>query len=253
MVPHRRAIIPAEPQPLASIRALLAEQDAALRTSLEGYLHDFGMDVRAVTDHRALSTELTASTFDVLLIDADLAGASAWDFSRSLRARSEVPLIMLIDDNALAARVGALDGGADDCLVKPFDRRELVARIGAVIRRSGGRRRSIGDALGDAHVRFNGWLLDAGRRLLVAPNGVPVALSAHECQLMTAFVAKVGDVISRRRLLTIAKAGGSASTERGIESSVARLRRKLGADATLIRTVRGEGFVFRGRVEAFES
>ncbi|MEO6745894.1 MAG: response regulator transcription factor, partial [Caldimonas sp.] len=191
--------------------------------------------------------------FDVLLVDAGLAGASASDTSRSLRARSEVPLILLLDDGAFAARVAALDSGADDCLVKPFDRRELVARIGAVVRRSGGRRGNIRDAQGGAHVRFNGWLLDAGRRLLVAPDGVPVALSAHEVQLMTTFVAKAGEVISRRRLLALVEATGSASTERGIEASVARLRRKLGADATLIRTVRGEGFVFRGRVEAFES
>ena len=252
-MPHRRAIFPADPQPVSSIRALLAESDAALRTSLEDYLHDFGIDVRAVEGLRALSAELAASTFDVLLIDAGMTDASVSDVSRSLRTRSQVPLILLLADDAFATRVAALDGGADDCLVKPFDRRELVARIGALIRRSGGRRRTLRAADGDALVRFNGWLLDAGRRLLVAPDGVPVPLSANEFQLMATFVAKAGEVISRRRLLAIVEASGSASTERGIESVVARLRRKLGEDAPLIRTVRGEGFVFRGRVEAFES
>ena len=100
---------------------------------------------------------------------------------------------------------------------------------------------------------FNGWLLDLQKRLLVAPAGAVVLLSPTEFRLMATLVAKAGDVISRRPLLAVLDATASGSTERGVESSIARLRRKLGEDAPLIRTVRGQGFVFKGRVEAPES
>ena len=238
---------------MSSIRALLAEGDALLRASLEGYLQGFGIDVRAVKGYREIGAELAASTFDVLLIDADVADAPVADVSRSLRACSEAPLILLLADDAFAMRVDALDGGADDCLVKPVDRRELVARIGALVRRSGGRRLGRQDVQSDAQVRFNGWRLDLEKRLLVAPGGGVVTLSTTEFHLMATLVAKAGDVVSRRRLLAVLAATASASTERGVESSIARLRGKLGQDAPLIRTVRGEGFVFKGRVEASES
>jgi DNA-binding response OmpR family regulator len=118
---------------------LLALADSGVRASLVDYLQGFGIDVCVARGIREIGAELAASTFDVLLIDADIADGPVSDVSRSLRACSEAPLILLLADDAFDRRVDALDNGADDCLVKPVDRRELVARIGALVRRSGAR------------------------------------------------------------------------------------------------------------------
>jgi two-component system OmpR family response regulator len=231
------------------IRVLLIESAAeAGAGSLAGYLRRAGIDVQALPQAAPWSDTLAASDFDLLLLECALSDAgSAIDACRSVRRRSEIPIILLFDREDWLARVACLDSGADDCLCRPFEPRELVARIAALARRSGGRRWSQAADDAQATIRFDGWLLESAQRRLVSPRGQTVPLSALEFRLLWALVSHPRQVLSRRHV-AIAMDPAATLTASAVDSSVARLRRKLGRDATLIRTVRSEGYVFGGEV-----
>jgi two-component system OmpR family response regulator len=143
-----------------------------------------------------------------------------------------------------------LELGADDYLGKPFEPRELVARIHAVLRRAGKGERGAG-AGAQALVRFEGWTFDRLRRQLVSPAQVVVALSSAEYRLLSAFVDCAGRVLSRDRLIELTRAAGVEVNDRSIDLAVSRLRQKLGdssREPRLIRTLRGEGYLFDAEV-----
>ena len=149
---------------------------------------------------------------------------------------------------AVAACVG-LELGADDYVAKPFEPRELVARIKAVLRRGS----SGGAPPGPTALRFEGWRFDRVRRELMAPDGTLVALSAAEFRLLAAFVDHPGRVLGREHLIELTRAAGVEVNDRAIDLAVSRLRAKFGGAATgqgLIRTVRGEGYLFDAKVSS---
>ena len=152
---------------------------------------------------------------------------------------------MLTAQGDPASRIVGLELGADDYLPKPFEPRELVARINAVLRRAGSvsGRSTQSTEQPDAVVRFNGWVFDRLRRQLSSPQQVVLALSSAEFRLLSAFVDHPRRVLSRDRLLDLAHAPGVEITGRSIDLAVSRLRQKLD-DPALIRTVRGEGYSF---------
>ncbi len=235
--------------------ALLVDDDPELRTLLAGYLRGYGMQVTAVADGAALRATLPTGNFDVLLLDLMLPDANGLDLCRWVRETCGLPVIMLTAQGDPASRIIGLELGADDYLPKPFEPRELVARINAVLRRAGAARPPLAAARqpADALRRFNGWSFDRLRRTLVSPAQVVVALSNAEFRLLSAFVDHPCRVLSRERLLELSRAPGVEVTERSIDLAVSRLRQKLG-DAPregsrdkgqgLIRTVRGEGYLF---------
>jgi two-component system, OmpR family, response regulator len=146
------------------------------------------------------------------------------------------------------SRVLGLELGADDYIAKPFEPRELVARINAVLRRAAAPRAapSVGGTL-----RFAGWALDETQRQLHAPDGVLVPLSNAEFRLLKAFTDHPGQVLGRERLLELTRAPGAEPTDRSVDLAVSRLRQKLGGAARgseLIRTLRGSGYQFTGEV-----
>jgi two-component system OmpR family response regulator len=151
------------------------------------------------------------------------------------------------------SRVLGLELGADDYLGKPFEPRELVARINAVLRRA---RKGERNANAPAHqrtVRFEGWVFDRLLRQLVSPQQVVVALSSAEYRLLSAFVEHPRRVLSRDQLIELTRSAGVEVNDRSIDLSVSRLRQKLGdssREPKLIRTVRGEGYLFDVKVEA---
>jgi two-component system OmpR family response regulator len=232
--------------------ALLVDDDTELRTLVADYLQRYGMRVTAVASGAALRQALPDNRFDVLLLDLMLPDANGLDLCRWVRSASNLPIIMLTAQGDPASRIVGLELGADDYLPKPFEPRELVARINAVLRRAGPRGTASTDAPATA-LRFKGWTLDRLARQLRSPQQVMVALSNAEFRLLVAFIDHPRRVLSRDRLLDLTRAPGVDVTDRAIDLAVSRLRQKLadpGREAELIRTVRGEGYVFDGDVEA---
>ena len=237
--------------------ALLVDDDAELRDLVSDYLQRYGMRVTAVANGAGLRRALgnASEPFDVLLLDLMLPDENGLDLCRWVRASHALPIIMLTAQGAPASRIVGLELGADDYLPKPFEPRELVARINAVLRRAGPLRGVAGAAAGTGPPTvqtFKGWAFDRLARQLRSPQGVLVVLSSAEFRLLSAFVDHPKRVLSRDRLLDLARAPGIDVTDRAIDLSVSRLRQKLGdspREPALIRTVRGEGYVFDADVE----
>jgi two-component system, OmpR family, response regulator len=250
----------AAPGPL---RCLVVDDDAAIRTLLSSFLQQHGMVVETLASGTALRQRLQAGTqgVDVLVLDLMLPddnGLALCQWAKN--EHPALPVIMLTAQGDPISRVLGLELGADDYLGKPFEPRELVARIKAVLRRARlepGATRRDGQAGGNGELRFAGWTFDRLRRQLTAPDGVLVALSSAEYRLLNAFVENPGRVLSRDRLLDLTRAPGTEVNDRSIDLAVSRLRGKLGrtpegaAEApALIRTLRGEGYLFDVQVQA---
>ncbi|MFT3956767.1 MAG: response regulator transcription factor [Piscinibacter sp.] len=230
-------------------RCLLVDDDAEIRALLPGYLDGFGFSVSAVEDGRALRRELAASQPEIVLLDLMLPGEDGLSLCQWLkRQHPTLPVIMLTAQGDPMSRVLGLELGADDYLPKPFEPRELVARIKAVLRRGG----PAAGAPPGARLRFEGWHFDRLRRELMSADGTVLALSAAEFRLLSAFVDHAGMVLSRARLVELTSVRGAEVSARSIDLAVSRLRAKLG-DARngqpLVRTLRGEGYLFDARVD----
>jgi two-component system OmpR family response regulator len=229
---------------------LLVDDDPAIRTLLLDYLKSFGLTVEALADGAALRRRLPVGGVDLLLLDLMLPDENGLGLCQWAKQQwPALPVIMLTAQGDPLSRVLGLELGADDYLPKPFEPRELVARIKAVLRR--------GQVLAAANaapttLRFHGWSFDRLRHQLLAPDGTVVPLSAAEFRLLSAFAEHPGQVLSRDRLLELSRAPGAAANDRSIDLAVSRLRGKLlnSGGAPLIRTVRGEGYRFDPAVEA---
>jgi two-component system, OmpR family, response regulator len=232
--------------PASPIRCLLVDDDPAIRALLVDYLQPFGIQVETVDDAAGLRQRLPQAVPDVLLLDLMLPDDSGLNLCPWIkRTHPQLPVIMLTAQGDTLSRVLGLELGADDYLPKPFEPRELVARIKAVLRRAGA-----GAATAQRpEVRFAGWSFHRVHRQLRAPDGLVVPLSAAEFRLLSAFVDRPGQSLSRERLLEITRAPGVQASERSIDLAVSRLRSKLRDDDTsLIRTLRGAGYLFTGQV-----
>lgn len=229
-------------------RCLLVDDDPAIRELVLDFLQRFGFEVEAVGDGASLRRRLPAGGIDLLLLDLMLPDQNGLDLCRWLKqTRPELPVIMLTAQGDPLSRVLGLELGADDYLPKPFEPRELVARIKAVLRRGGA------PAAGSGSARFAGWTFDRLRRELLAADGTVVPLSAAEYRLLAAFVEHPGRVLSRDRLIELTRAAGTVVNDRSIDLAVSRLRGKLGdtgREKPLLRTMRGEGYLFDATVEA---
>ncbi|HJV60650.1 MAG TPA: response regulator transcription factor [Albitalea sp.] len=231
-------------------RCLLVDDDGEIRVSVAQYLQRFGMTVLGVGDGAAMRQAVRSEDFDVVILDLMLPDANGLDLCRWLRQSHGTPVIMLTAQGDPASRVIGLEIGADDYLGKPFEPRELVARINAVLRRSP---RGAAPPANEAsrRLRFDGWTLDRLQRLLVSPAEVVVALSNAEFRLLLAFVEHPQRVLSRDQLVDFTVAPGIEVNHRSIDLAVSRLRQKLGDSPRgprLIRTVRGEGYLFDSKV-----
>lgn len=234
------------------IACLLVEDDADIRALLEGYLRAYGMDVMAVGTAQAMREALKAAVFDVMLLDLMLPDGHGLDICRQIRGQSGMPIIMLTAQGDSVSRVIGLELGADDYLGKPFEPRELVARIHAVLRRAKGTPAGRQEGPGP-RVYFQGWVFDRVKRQLTSPDKVIVDLSSAEFRLLSVLVAHPGQVLSRDRLLDLSRAPGVAVSDRSVDLTISRLRHKLrdaGQSGSLIRTMRGEGYQFATQVQA---
>lgn len=217
------------------IRCLVVDDDAAIRDTLRSYLQGFEMAVQVAADGEQMRRLMRSEVFDVAVIDIMLPGEDGLSLTRWVQQAHGLPVLLLTARGDAFSRVAGLEMGADDYLAKPFEPRELVARIQAVVRR-------LRKASPTEHSQFAGWQLDRGRRQLTSPQGVALALSSAEFRLLSVLVEHVGRVLSRERLLDLTRAPGVEASDRSVDLAVSRLRAKLG-DAGLIRTVRGEGYM----------
>lgn len=230
---------------------LIVDDDAEIRRLLEEYLAANGFRVSTVRDGRAMWANLDRARPDLIVLDLMLPGEDGLVLCRNLRARREIPVIILSARGEETERIVGLEMGADDYLAKPFAPRELLARIKGVLRRT----RALPENLHaeDARsFRFAGWTLDTSRRSLLAPDGVLTPLSGAEYRLLHIFLSHPQRVLTRDQLMDLMKGRETEAFDRSIDVQVSRLRRRLREDARepqLIKTVRAEGYVFSAEVE----
>lgn len=230
---------------------LVVDDDAEIRDLLREYLQKNGYRVTAVGDGAGMHAALEAGRVDIVVLDLMLPGDDGLTLCRNLRARSEVPVIMLTARGEETDRIVGLEMGADDYLAKPFSPRELLARVRSVLRRT----RSLPENLqpeAARKIRFAGWTLDLAVRNLLSPEGVVVALSGTEYKLLRTFLAHPNRVLNRDQLIDLMLSRDASPFDRSIDVQVSRLRHRLGEGAkepAIIKTVRGEGYVLAVPVE----
>ncbi|QUN28287.1 response regulator transcription factor [Cupriavidus sp. KK10] len=240
--------------PTLPVRLLIVDDDPQIRAMLADYLSTFGMQADGVEGGAEMRQAMAATRYDLVILDLSLPGENGLALCRELRARTEVAVIMLTARAELADRVVGLEVGADDYVTKPFEMRELVARIHTVLRRIRGHGADArqGAAPSGHEVRFGDWRLNTTLRQLVDRDEVVVPLSNAEFRLLLAFVEQPNRVLDRELLINQARGRGLDVFDRSIDLLVSRLRQKLRddpRDPTLIRTVRGVGYVFTATQE----
>lgn len=229
---------------------LVVDDDREIRDLLARFLGDHGHRVSTAAGGREMRQALKEWRIDLIVLDLMMPGEDGLELCRKLRADSQIPIIMLTAMGEETDRIVGLEMGADDYLPKPFNPRELLARIKAVLRRAESRPAT--DAAASFH-RFAGWSLDVGLRELTSPEGVVVPLSGGEFDLLHAFATHARRVLSRDQLLDLTQGREAQPFDRSIDVQVSRLRRKIEADPKepiLIKTVRSGGYMFTPAVES---
>lgn len=235
----------------ASPHILVVDDDREIRALLARFLARHGYRVETAADGRAMFRALEAGRFDLLVLDLMLPGEDGLSLCRRVRTESSLPIVMLTAVGEDTDRIVGLEMGADDYMAKPFNPRELLARIRAVLRRGGGAA-GPGEAAAGRALAFDGWRLDTARRELRDPDGALVDLTAGEFDLLAALAERPNRVLSRDALLDLTRGRAAVPFDRSIDVQVSRLRRKIEADPrepARIKTVRGGGYVFAARVE----
>lgn len=230
---------------------LIVDDHREIRDLVSRALAKENFRVSAAADGRAMRKVLSDSRIDLILLDLMLPGEDGLALCRSLRAESNIPIIMLTAKAEEVDRVIGLEMGADDYLPKPFGSRELVARIKAVLRRTPGS--AAAAPARPKRYRFDRWALDTGARELLRDDGVTVPLSTGEYDLLIALVERPQRVLSRDQLLDLARGRSANAIDRSIDTQVSRLRKKLErepGEPKIIKTIWGGGYVFTPDVSA---
>ena len=231
---------------------LVVDDDAQIRSLLSEYFEKNGYRVTAVGDGRAMRAALKVAPPDIVILDLMLPGEDGLVLCRDLRARSNVPVLMLTARGEDTDRIVGLEMGADDYVPKPFHPRELLARVKSILRRA----RTLPDNLQPERAkafRFAGWILDVATRSLTSPDGILVDLSGTEFRLLRVFVDHPNRTLTRDQLIDLMLDRDAGPFDRAIDVQVSRLRRRLrdnGKEPTLIKTVRGQGYVLAAAIEA---
>lgn len=231
---------------------LVVEDDRETRTLIAKYLRTNSCNVTTAADGREMEKVMADTRVDLLILDVMLPGEDGLSLCRKVRAELQLPIIMLTARGEDVDRILGLEMGADDYLPKPFNPRELLARINAVLRRQATALNASATPNATA-LSFAGWQIDLRLRELRNPEGARVAMTSAEFDLLRAFVERAGRVLSRDSLLDLTQGRSAGSFERSIDVLVSRIRRKIEVDpqdAQLIKTVRSGGYMFTPTVEA---
>lgn len=229
-------------------RLLLVDDEAALREPLADYLARQGFELTQASSASEARSALRDARFDLVLLDIMMPGEDGLSLCRHLVETQDLPVIFLTARGEATDRIVGLEIGADDYVVKPFEPRELVARIRSVLRRSS---RSAAPAADNLAFAFDGWRLDPLKRKLTDPEGAAVAISSVEFRLLTAFLEHPRQVLNRDRLLDMVQGREAHLFDRAVDNQVSRLRRKIEVDSKnpqLIQTVWGGGYMLAADV-----
>ena len=232
------------------LHVLIVDDEPRIRNMLRRYLVEEGFKVSDAGDGAGMRAVLAREVIHLVLLDLMMPGEDGLSLARYIRQHSEIPIIMLTGKGDLIDRVVGLETGADDYIPKPFELREVLARIRAVIRRAGPRAAPAAPvpAQNTSEVLvFEGWRLDVLERELRRQTGDLVPLTAGEFELLCVFARHPNRVLNRDQLIDLVKGREWAAYDRGVDTQVMRLRKKIEADPSnpsLIKTVRGSGYVF---------
>jgi two-component system OmpR family response regulator len=234
----------------SSVHIAVLDDEADITLLLAGYLQSNGYRVSQVHNGPALLRLMSADPPQLVLLDLGLPGEDGFAIARQLREHWQCGLVIVTGRGDAVDKVVGLEIGADDYVTKPFDLRELLARIKAVLRRTAGEARAVPGAAPRLH-RFAGWQLDVAARRLLDPEGREVTLTTGEFGLLAALVEHAGKVLSRDFLLEQTRGREAGPFDRTIDVQIGRLRKKLEAnvdDPQIIKSVRGAGYILVGPV-----
>ncbi len=231
---------------------LVVDDDADLRQMVADYLNDYDLRVTGVADGSGMRDAMAHEVVDLVLLDLKLASEDGMNLARELRETSNVPIVILTGRKDDVDRIMGLELGADDYLTKPFNLRELLARIRAILRRTKAYSNAHVDGRVPQALRFGGWELDLRSRRLTSDEGERVELTHAEFALLAAFLGAPERILSREKLLEMSRGNDENVFDRSIDVQILRLRRKIEIDPSrpkLIRTERGAGYLFNAQVE----
>lgn len=223
---------------------LIVDDDAAIRELLRDCLEPEGFQVSEAADSRSMAEVLARGGIGLVTLDLMLGGENGLMIAADIRARHKVPIVMITGKGDMIDRIVGLEMGADDYIAKPFHPREVVARIRAVLRRSGGAEAKSSPA---ERLAFNGFVLDIGRRDLQNVAGHSLSLTTAEFNLLELFARRPQRVLSRDTIMDLLKGHDWTPFDRSIDALISRLRRKIEEnpdDPKLVKTVRGVGYIF---------
>ena len=236
-------------------RILIVDDDPKMARVLRRYLEGEGFTVRVSQSANEMRKTLKGFPADLLILDVRLPGDDVFTLTREIRRNSSIGIIILTAKNESVDRVVGLELGADDYVTKPFDQRELLARIRTVLRRTQDRKPQTApkpSATRPSAVRFGKWRLDLGARELTSESGDDVELTTMEFELLWVLVSNPNRVMSRDQLLERCTGRSWDPYDRAIDTLIVKLRRKLESDPKhpqIIKTVRGAGYVFTPPVQ----
>lgn len=231
--------------PGGATHIIVVDDEADLREAVRDYLVAQGFIVSTADGGAALRAILAERPADLVILDVRMPGEDGISIARDIRGRAPIPIIMLTANRDVVDRVIGLEVGADDYLSKPFDLRELLARIRAVLRRAV--RPQAAPAADRQEIRFGRCMLNLDSRTLYATDGMPVPITTMEFDLLRAFAERPNRVLTRDQLLDLAHGMGSTPFDRSIDTRIARIRQKIEPDPrlpTTLKTVRGAGYMF---------
>jgi two-component system, OmpR family, response regulator len=237
---------------MSTQNVLIVEDDRETRTLIAKYLRANGCNPIAVADGKEMARVMAVCRIDLLILDLMLPGEDGLSLCRKVRAgSSSLPIIMLTARGDDVDRIVGLDNGADDYLPKPFNPRELLARIHAIMRRRAFSHqvRSTENA---AVLAFLGWQVDLRLREVRSPDAASIVMTGAEFNLLQAFCERAGRVLSRDNLMDLTQSRDGSGVGRSIDVLVSRIRRKIEVDPqnpSIIKTVRAGGYMFTPRVE----
>lgn len=229
---------------------LIVDDDRAICDLLGRFLRGHGYHTLLAHDGNEMMAHISQKSVDLIILDIMLPGEDGMTLCRKLRAQSQVPIIMLTAISEEIERILGLEMGADDYLSKPFNPRELLARIKAILRRSGSN--DTPKEKDHTIYRFKSWELDKTARRLTSPDNLEISLSSGEYMLLLTFLERPQQVLSRDRLLDLTRNRSAAPFDRSIDIQISRIRSKIEEDPKnprLIKTVRSGGYILTTTVE----
>lgn len=229
---------------------LIVDDDHQVTEFLERFLSKYAYQTASAGSATQMSLLMEHREFDLVVLDVGLPDIDGFQVVRDLRRVSSIPIVLLTVRDEVVDKIVGLEIGADDYVAKPFEPRELLARIRSVLRRASTKPEPQGAPQGPETV-FSGFRLDTDTRKIAAPSGTNVPLTSTEYSILVALVQRSGEVVGRDQLMDMLYGGSVHVTDRALDAHIARIRRKLvtaGAEPDLIKTVHGSGYALAAKI-----